>query len=282
MTYSELYSYAKKTLEQSGTEAAIYESRCLIEAFFGLDRIRLSERGKQSPAPEKEKKFKEAVEKRANGYPLQYLIKLWSFMGRNFYVGEGVLIPRDDTEVAVRACYEAMRSMGAPRVLDLCSGSGIIAVTLGKMLPGSEIKALELENKAYRFLEKNIELNECENVKAVRGDIFKAYGDFKDGSFDVIVSNPPYVERDIIPTLQREVQYEPISALDGGIDGLDFYRCIARNWTPKLRSGGIIILEIGEGQFGEVKQLLEYNSIIDIKVLKDIQGLNRVIFGVKI
>ncbi len=282
MTYSELYAYARNTLKQAGNESSVYEARCLIEVFFSLDRIRLSERGAQSPEPESEKAFVDAVKKRAEGYPLQYLSGLWSFMGRDFYVGDGVLIPRDDTEVAVRTCYEAMRSMKAPRAADLCSGSGIIAVTLGKMLPDADIKALELEDKAYEFLERNISLNECKNVRAVKGDIFKSYCDFADGSLDAIVSNPPYVERLVIPTLQREVQYEPLSALDGGVDGLDFYRCIAQRWTKKLRSGGVITLEIGEGQTDAVKKMLEDNGIADIKIIKDIQELDRVIFGTKI
>ena len=223
--------------------------------------------------------IEEAVKKRREGYPLQYIIGKWSFMGNDFIVGEGVLIPRDDTEVAVNECFSAVKNIRRAKILDLCSGSGIIAVTLAKLLPDAEITALELEDRAFGFLEKNIILNKADNVRALKGDIFRAFSCIEDKSFDAIISNPPYIKSGEISALQKEVGFEPVSALDGGEDGLDFYRCIAENWLSKLKNGGSITLEIGEEQAEDVTGLLSEKCISDIRTVKDIQGLDRVIFG---
>ena len=205
---------------------------------------------------------------------MQYATGKAYFMGREYFVGEGVLIPRDDTEVAVNECMKCMT--GHERVIDLCSGSGIIAVTLAKEFPKAEIYAVELENRAFAYLEKNVKYHGA-NVNLVHDDIFNE--NCVEGEFDVIISNPPYICRNIIPDLQSEVRYEPKTALDGGDDGLDFYRCIADKWLKKLKQGGKIILEIGEEQAESVSNLLKVQGITKISVVKDIQDLDRVVFG---
>lgn len=264
MKYSELYSYAKDRLTE-------YEAVCIMEDIFSLDRAGLAIHGNETP--ENEKDFFTAVEKRISGIPLQYATGKAFFMGREYFVGEGVLIPRDDTEVAVCECMKSMTENA--RVIDLCSGSGIIAVTLAKEFPQAEIYAVELENRAFSYLEKNVKYHNAD-VKLIHDSIFN---ECVEGEFDIIISNPPYICREVIPTLQREVQYEPKTALDGGIDGLDFYRCIADNWVKKLKKGGKIILEIGEEQAESVCELLKVRGITQICVVKDIQDLDRVIFG---
>lgn len=281
MTYAGLYQNARQTLSRAGVAPAAFEARCLLEVLLGMDRMKLISAGTQSPSAEDEQRFLRAVAKRAEGYPLQYLLGKWQFMGRDFLVGEGVLIPRDDTEVAVRTCCEALKSLSAPTVLELCAGSGIIAVTLQKMLPAVQITALELMEDAFEYLQRNLRLHACETIKALKADLFSAYDQFEDGSFDAIVSNPPYIAKGVLPTLQAEVHFEPQTALDGGEDGLDFYRCIAKDWTPKLRKGGSITLEIGEEQASAVMSLLKAEGIGALRVEKDIQGLDRVIFGTK-
>lgn len=281
MTYSQLYRTVRDRLSCAGIEAAAYEARCLLEELISIDRLRLISRGNDAVSDDEYNILISAAEKRADGYPLQYIIGKWSFMGREFLVGEGVLIPRDDTETAVMTCCEAVKELPSPRIIDLCSGSGIIAVTLSKLLKSADITALELSSTAFGYLERNTELNECKSITALKADIFKAYGDFEDGCFDAIISNPPYISRDVIPTLQKEVRHEPVSALDGGPDGLDFYRCIAKDWMPKLKPGGSVTLEIGEEQAQAVMELLSENGIGRIRVVKDIQGLDRVIFGTK-
>lgn len=272
MTYQELYRYAKDAVSVS-------EARCLFEELLGIDRMALVEKGSLKAGKDERMLIEEAVKKRREGYPLQYIIGKWSFMGNDFIVGEGVLIPRDDTEVAVNECFSAVKNIRRAKILDLCSGSGIIAVTLAKLLPDAEITALELEDRAFGFLEKNILLNKADNVRALKGDIFRAFSCIEDKSFDAIISNPPYIKRGEISALQKEVGFEPVSALDGGEDGLDFYRCIAENWLSKLKNGGSITLEIGEEQAEDVTGLLLEKGISDIRTVKDIQGLDRVIFG---
>lgn len=272
MTYQELYRYAKDAVSVS-------EARCLFEELLGIDRMALVEKGSLKAGKDERMLIEEAVKKRREGYPLQYIIGKWSFMGNDFIVGEGVLIPRDDTEVAVNECFSAVKNIRRAKILDLCSGSGIIAVTLAKLLPDAEITALELEDRAFGFLEKNIILNKADNVRALKGDIFRAFSCIEDKSFDAIISNPPYIKRGEISALQKEVGFEPVSALDGGEDGLDFYRCIAENWLSKLKNGGSITLEIGEEQAEDVTGLLSEKCISDIRTVKDIQGLDRVIFG---
>lgn len=281
MTFSELYSYSKNILLQSGNDSGAFDALCLMKKFFNIDRLSLTMHKNETPDRQLENEFLTAVKKRAGGYPLQYILGKWDFMDSEFYVGEGVLIPRDDTEVVVNACINALKNTDRPVIIDLCSGSGAIAVTIAKAFPDSTVYALELSDKAFSYLEKNIEHNNIKNIITVKDDIFTSYDKFSDGFFDAIISNPPYIQTDVIKTLQPEVQSEPVTALDGGSDGLDFYRVISEKWIPKLKVGGIISLEIGEEQGIAVSALLKDNKISDIEVIKDIQNLDRVIFGTK-
>ena len=281
MTLSELYAFSRKVLSDAGNDSSSFDSMCLMRKFFNIDRQQLIVNGNLIPDSEKEKDFLTAVEKRAEGYPLQYIIGKWIFMDNEFYVGEGVLIPRDDTEVVVNTCIKALEKIRKPVIIDLCSGSGAIAVTLAKLYPDSTVYAVELSEQAFSYLEKNIENNKVENIIKIKDDIFSCYGNFLDNTFDIIISNPPYIESNTISSLQTEVQNEPVMALDGGKDGLDFYRVIAEKWVSKLKSGGSIALEIGEEQAESVSELLENNGIFDIEVIKDIQNLDRAVFGIK-
>ena len=282
MTIREAYSMTVKRLSaKDGDHAARSEARCLFEELFGLTRLKMYEQASRELSEEDEKKLLDAVEKRIQGVPLQYITGSWSFMGRNYLVGEGVLIPRDDTETAVVTFLERIKGRNVSRIADLCSGSGIIAITLAARLPLCSVTAIEKEEAAFAYLEKNISLNGAENVVPVRGDIFVCHKDIEDGSLDAIVSNPPYISTAELAELQTEVRFEPETALDGGEDGLDFYRCIAGKWLAKLKKGGIIVLEAGESQAEAVSSLLKRNGVDDIRVTKDIQGLDRVISGTK-
>ena len=281
MTYSELYTQSRDALSQGGVESPAYEARALFEHILGLDRISLLENGGCIVNDADKNRILEAVSKRSQGYPLQYILGSWSFMGRDYIVGEGVLIPRDDTEVAVNTCYESLRGLDSPSVLELCSGSGIIAVTLSKLIPDSKITALELSDDAFSYLERNVRIHDCRSVELIHGDVFRDHALFRPESFDALISNPPYIAAPDLPSLQREVSFEPKAALDGGQDGLDFYRCIAANWISVLKPGGSVTLEIGEEQAEAVSRLLSDNGIGNIRVIKDIQNLDRVIFGTK-
>ncbi len=283
MTYQELYIYANQKLKEAlcDQDSVPYEVRCLISDILGIRHYDFPALRTQSPDKDDESRFIMAVERRAAGVPLQYITGRQIFMGREYDVGEGVLIPRDDTEVAVRACMSALGKNDCPKLIDLCSGSGIIPITLAGDYPRADITALELYDEAFCFLQKNIAAHHAANVKPLQADVFSAYNRFEDGCFDLIVSNPPYIRSDELSNLQTEVQCEPRSALDGGDDGLTFYRAIAELWLDKLRSGGTVVLEIGEEQAQAVSRLLMMNNIVNITVLKDIQDLDRVIIGTK-
>ncbi len=279
MTYREAYRNLRNVLEQGGIDGASGEAHTMLAELCGIDRMKLLS---EDELPEKDRLLlTEAAKRRCLGEPLQYILGHWYFMDREFAVGEGVLIPRDDTEVAVRTCQEALKGLTEGRVVDLCAGSGIIAVTLARLLPRLHVTAVELSGQALEYLYRNAGNDPVSNLQIMQGDIFACHRDFDDGSLAAIVSNPPYIASAEIPTLQKEIGFEPVMALDGGEDGLDFYRCIARYWIPKLRSGGSLTLEIGETQAESVCILLAANGIGNIRVIKDIQGLDRVIFGTK-
>ncbi len=281
MTYRELFYYSKKLLSEADIESPLYDTYCLCSHFLNADRIRLISSADTDPPLQDQEKFINAVNKRSCGYPLQYILGKWSFMDRDYIIGEGVLIPRDDTEVCVRECIKALKGTDSPRIADLCSGSGIIAITLAKSFPQSKVLAMDVSDKALDFLRTNIELNSADNVEPIKCDILKDYEMFPPDSFDAVISNPPYIMSHVISKLQPELQYEPRLALDGGEDGLVFYRSIARNWITRLKKNGFICVEIGEEQAEEVTSLFTENGIDSIKVIKDIQNLDRVIFGTK-
>lgn len=267
---------------QAGTESPAFDASCLFERCFGAGRQALIMRGDETVPAEGLPRFQELCERRAKGEPLQYLLGAWEFMGRQFLVGPGVLIPREDTEVTVRETLQRLSPFPRPHIIDLCSGSGAVAVTLAKELPQSRVTALELSPEAFGYLEKNIKGNEALNVRAVKGDVFTSYRDYVRESFDAVVSNPPYIETKEIGTLQREIFYEPKMALDGGPDGLLFYRAIIRDWTPLLRRGGIMAFEVGEGQAKPVESLLLEHGFTGIRFIKDIGGTDRCVSAIKL
>lgn len=218
---------------------------------------------------------------RADGVPIQYVLGKWSFMGRDYTVGSGVLIPRDDTEVVVNAALDLIKDVKNPVIADLCSGSGIIAVTLQKELQNATVYAVEKSGDAYAYLIQNIKDNDAD-IHPIKADISNCADDFADGCFDMIVSNPPYIRSSEIADLQKEVQYEPRMALDGGVSGYDFYELIIRLWTPKLKSGGYIAFEIGEDQFDHISELLTSNGYTDIIGYPDIQNIIRAVTAKRI
>lgn len=248
-------------------------------AFFGLNRAELVVKGDKSPKAEIEAEFLTAVEKRSSGYPLQYILGEWTFMDIPLFVGEGVLIPRDDTEILVREAIKRVRGVENPKIIDLCSGTGAVAIALAKAYPKAEIIAVELSDKAFSYLKENIKRNACENIKAIKDDIFRLYDEFSDSGFDAVLSNPPYIKTDIIATLAKEVQHEPKLALDGGKDGMIFYNSIIENWKGKVKRNGFIGVEIGEDLTNEIFKLFKGNNFEDVYVLKDMAGLDRAVFG---
>ncbi len=254
------------------------EARDIIFFVTGLNSQEQLLNYKKELTDNEENKVKDILFKRINGYPLQYILGKWTFMGRDFSLGEGVLIPRDDTEVVVLSVIPYLKQNKNLRIIDLCSGSGIIAVTLKCMFPKCEVHALELSEKALPYLKRNIE-SLAPDVILHQGDLNLLFEQFKDNYFDLVISNPPYIESEIIPTLQTEVKREPKMALDGGTDGLDFYRSITQKWSNKLTPGGMMAFELGEGQFDRVKAMMKEKGFENISEYKDLGNIQRAING---
>lgn len=272
----DLYLKIRGILSEAEIEAPGLEAWLLIEGVTGMNRASQIANSNSEISGEIQEKLISMAQKRAGHLPLQYILGKWSFMGFEFKVGEGVLIPRDDTEVLVGLCLDYLKASDGKTALDLCAGSGAVSVALDK-LANADVTAVELSDKAYNFLLENIKGT---NIKPHKGDIFECYRDFEAKSFDLIASNPPYIKTDEIETLQTEVGYEPKTALDGGADGLDFYRAIARRWTPLLKSGGAMAFELGEGQAEYVGGLMADHGYINIKTAKDLGGTDRAIIGI--
>ncbi len=235
MTLNEVYLQGKKILSEAGCDAPAFDAMRIFEMCFGLSRQAVILKRNALADEVKAAKFFELIRQRATGRPLQYILGYWSFMGNEFKVGEGVLVPRDDTEVLVIATLECIKDVNAPRILDLCAGPGTIAITIAKQRPNATVVAVELSEMALSYLKENIALNGVKNVIPVQFDVLLGADSFEYDDFDIIVSNPPYISTSDLKDLQLEVQKEPQMALDGGEDGLIFYRAIARDWTQQQR-----------------------------------------------
>lgn len=269
-------------LADNGIENARFEAEQLLQK-AGIERIRLlTEPGAEVPE-ETADAVHTMLERRLSGYPLQYILGEWEFFGLTFPVGEGVLIPRQDTEVLAELARDFLleRSPAERNALDLCAGSGCIGVTLAKLC-GAEVKCVELSEDAFGYLERGIALNGAEKLAAaVHGDVTDGgFAETLGGEYDVIVSNPPYLTETDMRNLQTEVTFEPKTALYGGRDGLDFYRKMLSIWTKHLKRGGMFAVEIGINQERGVMEIFAENGL-DAGCVKDTCGIYRVVYGIK-
>ena len=278
LTLNEVYRRGEATLEGAGVPDAEVDALYLTENIFGADRTALILHGDRPADSGLCRRFFDCIDERASGRPLQYIMGTWNFMGYEFYVGEGVLIPRDDTETTVLRALKLLNGREAPRVIDLCSGSGAIAISLKKMMPQAQVTALELSEDALGYLKRNAERNGAE-ITIVKGDVSTDAEKFADGSFDMIVSNPPYIISNQIDTLQRELSYEPRMALDGGKDGLDFYRIITERWAAKIKPNGWLVYETGEDEHEATADIMKASGFCDISYDLDLQMYKRTTYG---
>jgi release factor glutamine methyltransferase len=231
-------------------------------------------------------KFLELMEKRHSGYPIQYILGEREFMGLDFYLEEGVLVPRPDTEVLVEYIIEYIKKNYKEdniNVLDIGIGSGAIALSMAYYLKNIQVVGIDISHTAIKVANINKEKFKLSNVNFYKGDLFKALeGLNMEGKFDIIVSNPPYIKRLDIESLDIQVKdYEPRLALDGGIDGLDFYRRITKRSLEYLKDNSLLIYEIGYEQGKEVEDILKVCGFKDISILKDLGGHDRVVLGIK-
>ncbi len=274
MTLSEAYNYGVYFLSANGVDEADFKSLCLCCHCAGIKNNEYEIHKNEDLIIMK--KFADMLWQIKSGEPLQYVIGRWDFYESEFHVGRGVLIPRPETEELTELVIDNAKRLCSPVVFDLCSGSGCIGISIAKALPSSTVYCVEKSEEALQYLLKNAE--SISNVKVVNSDI-NYPSDIKNA--DIIVSNPPYIKSSDLSALQREVQYEPSMALDGGADGLDFYRIIAEKWNSNLKENGMLFLEIGEDQGEAVYEILEKQGFKEIEVVKDMYGNNRMVKSVK-
>ena len=272
MTLLEVYRKSADALSFGG--AGEFETKVLFEDVLKV-QMPVYDYSTVNATDEQIALMDKLIERRKKGEPLQYIVGSWSFYGLEFAVGEGVLIPRPETELLVEYVLKELKNINNIVVYDLCSGSGCIGLTVAKIRPDADVYLFEKEDKAFEYTKKNAEKFNLKNVNLVKCDIF----DFDFSLLplaDAIISNPPYIKTDEIPLLQTEVRHEPVSSLDGGKDGLDFYRCIASKWSKKLKKGGLIAMECGDGQSSDIISV--FDSIKSEKnVVFDFNDIDRIV-----
>lgn len=275
MTYRKARETAGLLLKQSGVENEAAESWFLMEYVCGIDRsFYLLHQQEEMPEAERES-YEKLVRKRCQRIPLQHLTGGQEFMGLFFQVNEHVLIPRQDTEILAESALKILKGCKNAKILDLCTGSGCIAVSMKAYAEECTVDGCDISEQALRVAEKNAALNHAD-VKFIRSDLFLEIHE----TYDMIVSNPPYIPSGVIATLMPEVrEHEPIGALDGGEDGLYFYREIIRQSGEYLKPVGYLLFEIGCDQGASVSEMMKKYGFDEIEVIPDLAGLDRVVKG---
>lgn len=279
-TYNELYISTRAALKRAGVEAYSLEARLLVSHAVGKSKEAFLRDLRLYTSTENEQKINALLQRRLAGEPLAYLIGEWEFYGLPIKVTPDVLIPRMDTEVLVETAVNALvgRKMDA-RILDLCSGSGCIGCAISHELPAARLVMVDISDRALEVSKQNLRLNRQNRTICLKADAL-AKPPMSIGTFDLIVSNPPYVPSFEILTLDSSVRdYEPLGALDGGEDGLMFYRAIVHNWKGVLRPGGQLMFEVGETQADAVSDLMRGAGFRDIATVEDTAGVRRVVTG---
>lgn len=289
MEYRALYQEGMKRLQQAGIAEASLDARLLLEYVCGTDRNDMLLRGMQEVAEEDTQCYRRLISERAEHMPLQYLTSQQEFMGLSFYVDENVLIPRQDTEILVETIMKD--GYDGKRILEIGTGSGCIILSLLKYGNGCQGTATDISEGALKTARKNarqlgldvelIRTDLAADIIAAGGIAISGNAIYGKGVYDIIVSNPPYIASGVISTLMPEVRdHEPVLALDGGADGLTYYRRILQETKELLAPGGKYYFEIGYDQGDAVKALLEDQGCGDVRIVKDYAGLDRVISGV--
>ena len=280
-TYNDVYMQARNALRESGIEGYNLEARLLVATAAGKTTQELLRDLSLYTTPEMADKVAALTERRISGEPVAYITGAWEFYGLPMYITSDVLIPRMDTELLVDAAKELLngRKMDA-RVLDLCCGSGCIACAIGHEMPAARIVAVDLSAKALEVARRNVAVNRLSSrVICMQADA-TASPPMSMGQFDMIVSNPPYVRSADMKKLDRSVRdFEPSWALDGGKDGLKFYKSIIKYWKSVLRPGGYLLFEVGEGQAESVKEMLLTGGFRSVGSKFDTIGVERVVIG---
>ena len=280
ITYNNLYMDIRQELRNAGIEAATLEARELVCYASGKTRQELTRDARLYVPQTVEQQTRALVQRHLNGEPVAYLIGEWEFYGLPLDISEHVLIPRPDTEVLAEQAIDFVRPLEECRVLDLCAGSGCVGLAVASQCPGARVVLGELSEGALRICRQNIRRNNLTGrVVPLPMDVM-AGPPAHLGEFDCIVSNPPYIPRADIAELDTSVKdYEPLMALDGGEDGLDFYRAICQDWRDVMHPGTRLYFEVGIGQADDVLRIMRGVGFGDIEVVNDPAGIPRVVFG---
>lgn len=283
MKMQELWTWGTEELRAAGVDNPRFTAELLLRAASGLDRAYFLAHGEHIVASECEERYRDMIRQRSLGMATQYLIGHQEFFGRDFWVSPAVLIPRPETELLVEAVLAFFSGRSGqypcPCILDLCAGSGSVGISLAAELPGAAVTLADISRDALEVAGTNADrLGVRDRVCFVEGDLFASLAGRR---FDCIVSNPPYIPSRDIESLSREVRGEPRAALDGGLDGYDFYRRIAAQASCFLTPSGLLALEVGAGQADAVSNMLSRAGFLDLMIKSDLAGIERVVMGNK-
>ena len=280
ITYNNLYLDIRQQLRKAGIEAATLEARELVCFGTGKSRDELTRDGGLYASPELERRVRDLVDRHLAGEPVAYLIGEWEFYGLPLDISESVLIPRADTEVLAQQAIAYLRTVGECRVLDLCAGSGCVGLAIAGQVKHAHVVLGEVNEGALRICRQNVRRNGLTGqVMPFRMDALEK-PPAQIGEFDCIVCNPPYIPTADIAGLDGSVRdYEPHLALDGGADGLDFYRSVSDKWRSAMHSGAYLFFEVGIGQADEVLRIMRSYGFGDIETVPDTAGIPRVVYG---
>lgn len=271
MQIQEILSSTIKQLNSNNVEEPNNKAKRLLAFVLNVPKEFLIINDNKELNKKQEVKYKKCIERLIKGEPIQYIIGKQEFMGIDLIVTNDVLIPQPDTEILVEETIKVAKQYDKPKILDLCTGSGAIAIAIKKYIPESEIVASDLSSKALRIANNN---DRTKKIRFILSDLFENINE----KFDIIVSNPPYIKTEEIKTLNKEVQNEPLMALDGGQDGLYFYEKIIKQANSYLNQNSYLCLEIGENQKNEIIKKIQYNGkYTNIQTYKDLGGNDRVI-----
>ena len=282
MTLKSLLAEGREILTAAQIADADIDAWLLLQYVTGINRMMYLMEPDKSVSNEDTLAYHEVIARRATHYPLQYITHTQEFMGLDFYVDERVLIPRQDTEVLVEMALEFLKD--GMTVLDMCTGSGCILISLAANRRLASGLGVDLSEGALEVAQKNARTNGLDQLQWIQSSLFEAFENDLDKSdklqVDMIVSNPPYIESEVIPTLMPEVRaHEPMMALDGFEDGLYFYREITANAPAYLKNKGYLLFEIGYNQGEAVADLMRMTGFVNIRIKKDLAGLDRVVYG---
>lgn len=276
----ELLKEGYQILKEEGIESYALDCDLLLGKVVKKDRLFLLLNRDYELNHKEIDEFYRLLTLRKNKMPIKYMLGECEFMGLPFYIREGVLIPRPDTEILVECAMEEIKKNKFKDICDVCCGSGIIGITIAKLLKDVNVKCCDISHTAYEVTSENIKrLGVGERVQVIESDLLGEFIENKE-RFDVVVSNPPYIRKNVIEKLMEDVKnFEPYEALCGGEDGLNFYREITSQSLKLLNNGGMLLFEIGYDQKDSVSNILKENGFVEVECLKDLAGKDRVIKG---